>query len=312
MKILRLTSLLLLLSSAAAAQDATVKQLRDEANKEVKKEGELQEGWNTKGLLNINMSQGSASNWAAGADKFTFATNLFLNYQALFKTQRSYWDNNVDINYGLVNATSTGFRKNDDRVDLLSKYGRQLDTAGKWFFTLLGNFRTQLTDGYRYFKTDLGADTSELSSTFMGSAMAIASPGLEWRPSPAFNIFLSPASSRWVIVSRRVDRLAPLFGIEPGKLARYEIGAFMTANFNKDLAKNISLKSRLDLFSNYRHNPQNIDVFWTNLLALKVNKWLQVTYNFDLIYDDDALKPDGGHWGTQIKSLIGVGFATKL
>lgn len=312
MKFLKLTAFLLLSSSIVMAQDATVKKLKEDANKSIKKDEKQAEGWTKKGLLNFNLSQGSTSNWASGADKFTFANNLFLNYQILYKNGKNNWDNNIDINYGMVNATSTGFRKNDDRFDWVSKYGRQLDTAGKWYFSVVGNFRTQLTDGYRYFKTAAGADTSELTSSFMAPATILLSPGVEWKPNSEFSLFFSPASSRWVVVSRLTDRIGKLYGLEPGKTFRYEIGGFLSANYNKEIMKNVSYKGRLDLFSNYRNSPKNIDVFWTNLLALKVNKWLQVTYNLDLIYDDDALKPEGSLWGTQVKSLLGVGFAANF
>ncbi|HEY8387695.1 MAG TPA: DUF3078 domain-containing protein [Parasegetibacter sp.] len=310
------TSLLALaafISAGLMAQDNVVTNLKSESQKSISKDGEQPEGWTKKGLLNINFSQGSTSNWSAGSDKFSLSTNLIFNYQALYKKDRRNWDNSLDINYGLVNTTSTGLRKNDDRIDLLSKYGYQIDTTGKWLVTVLGNFRTQLTDGQRYFKSDItGNDTSEIVSTFLAPANILISPGMEWKPSGSFNLFLSPSTARWIVVSRRVDQLSELYGIEPGKKARFEIGAFLTANFNKDIFKNVNYKAKLDLFSNYRHNPQNIDVFFTNLLSMKVNEWLSVTYNVDVIYDDDALRPDGTHWGTQFKSLLGIGFAAKF
>jgi hypothetical protein len=70
----------------------------------------------------------------------------------------------------------------------------------------------------------------------------------------------------------------------------------------------------MDLFSNYLANPQNVDIFWTNVLTMKVNKWLGVTYNFDLIYDDDVrlFGPNSNAPRTQIKSLLSVGLTTKF
>lgn len=301
-----------LLSNAVHAQDATVKKLREDSKKTIKKDGEIPDGWSSKGLFNVNISQGSTSNWSAGADKFSFATNMLFNYQTFYKNGKNTWDNNLDVNYGMINTTSTGFRKNDDRIDFLTKYGRQIDTAGKWFFSVMGNFRTQLTDGYNYFKTAAGADTSEMISSFMAPATVLLSPGIEWRPNTALSVFVSPASSRWVLVTRNTGKYGPMQGLEPGKSARYELGGFLSATYDKEIATNFSYKGRLDLFTNYRNEPKNVDVFFTNMLALKVNKWLQVTYNFDLIYDDDALKPEGNHWGTQIKSMFGIGFATNL
>ncbi|MGL6269869.1 MAG: DUF3078 domain-containing protein, partial [Chitinophagaceae bacterium] len=95
---------------------------------------------------------------------------------------------------------------------------------------------------------------------------------------------------------------------------RTEFGGFLSAKFNKDIAKNVNIRSRVDLYSNYLENPQNVDVFWTNILTLKVNKFLNVTYNFDMIYDDDVkvFGPNGNAPRTQTKSLLSVNFTTKL
>lgn len=104
-----------------------------------------------------------------------------------------------------------------------------------------------------------------------------------------------------------------MFQVPPDKSFINEVGAFATANFKRDIMKNVNLVSRLDLFSNYRNNPQNIDVFWTNVIGMKVNKYIGVTYNFDLIYDHDVQNvKTGGLMGTQLKSLLGVGFTATF
>ena len=60
--------------------------------------------------------------------------------------------------------------------------------------------------------------------------------------------------------------------------------------------------------------PGNVDLFWTNTLSLKINKWLQVSYNLDIIYDDDIRQfgPEKNRPGTQIRSLLGFGVAAKF
>jgi hypothetical protein len=102
--------------------------------------------------------------------------------------------------------------------------------------------------------------------------------------------------------------------LDPGKSTRFEAGAYISAIFKKDILKNVNLRSRLDLYSNYLSNPQNVDIFWTNVITMKVNKWLGVTYNFDLIYDDDVrlFGENSDAPRTQIKSLLSVGLTTKL
>ena len=66
----------------------------------------------------------------------------------------------------------------------------------------------------------------------------------------------------------------------------------------------------MDLFSNYAHNPQNVDMYLTNSLSFKINKFLAATYSLDAIYDDDvrSFGKNGNSPGLQLKSLVGIGF----
>ena len=129
-----------------------------------------------------------------------------------------------------------------------------------------------------------------------------------------FSLFVSPISARWTFVSRSNIELATNYGLDSGKTSKFEAGAYLSANFKKEIFKNVVYKGRLDLYSNYLANPQNVDVYWTNLIGLKVNKWLTVTYSFDLIYDDDVkiFGPDKNAPRTQTKTLLSVGFTAKL
>jgi hypothetical protein len=92
------------------------------------------------------------------------------------------------------------------------------------------------------------------------------------------------------------------------------VGAFVSASYYTDPEKSISYKGRLDLFSNYRHKPENIDVFFSNILAVKLVKAISATWNVDLIYDDDVriFGDDGTSPAVQFKSLVGVGLAVKF
>ena len=86
----------------------------------------------------------------------------------------------------------------------------------------------------------------------------------------------------------------------------------------------ITKTTKIDLFSNYASNPQNIDVFWETLIALKVNKYISVNLNTVLLYDDDIKVPvdrngNGLFESTeepgprvQFKEIFGVGFSYKF
>ncbi|MFO0415114.1 MAG: DUF3078 domain-containing protein [Bacteroidota bacterium] len=297
-----------LFSITINAQDNQVVQLKKESERTIKKEKEQPEGWTKGGVFNLNLSQGASRNWAAGAEKSSFSVNAIVNAFMYYKKDKSSWDNTLNTQYGIVSATSIGTRKNDDRIDVLSRYGYQLG-KGHIYLTALANLRTQFTDGFDY-----GTVPSKTkNSSFFAPAYLLISPGVAYKPNAEFDVFLSPVTSRWVIVNNANAGLRPLFRIDSNKMSVSEIGAFATINLKKEIAKNIKLSSRMDLFSNYRNNPENIDIVWTNVINMKVNKYISVTYNFDLIYDHDIKAVNNqGVLGTQLKSLLGVGFSAAF
>jgi hypothetical protein len=291
------------------AQDAVVANLRDETGKRIKKEADTMRWcWKRGGLINANFAQGSLSNWAAGGDNFAMSLNAYVNYYLYYLKGRHSWDNNLDFNLGYIETTSLGGRKNDDRLELLSKYGYKLD-SGKWYLTGLADLRTQLFDGYAFSGT-----TSDFSSSLLSPAYLTVSIGLDYKPNNKFSFFISPLTSRWVIVENNYLAAKGLYGLDSGKHVINQIGAYMSVNYVNEIAKGITYKGRLDLFSNYKHNPQNVDFFMTNLIAFKINKYFAATYSLDMIYDDDIKQfgPNLNSPRLQLKSLIGIGFMMPI
>ncbi|TDW99404.1 DUF3078 domain-containing protein [Dinghuibacter silviterrae] len=269
----------------------------------------LRQGWTVGALLGLTFAQASSSNWAAGAQDFTMSLNTADNFWAFYKKGRVSWDNTLTANYGFTNTTDLGLQKSSDLFDLLSRYGYQLD-SGKWFISAMFDFRSQFTNGYNYYKNQQGKDSNQLISQFMAPAYILLSPGVQYKPKDWFSLFLSPVSARWIVSTNKT--LAPSFGIDTGKSVLFQFGAFASAIFNKSIAKNVVYTARLDLYSNYLKNFGDIDVYSTNQIAMKVNKVLTATYNLNIIYDDNARRPNGTLWGTQFQSILGIGLAVKL
>lgn len=299
---------LLVMGLAAASQDETVKKLQKDAGLEIKKEADtIPRKWRKGGLYNINLAQGSLKNWAAGGDDFSLSVNSILNLFAFYKEGKHSWDNTFDFNLGYVRTTSLGGRKNDDRIDLLSKYGRAV--SSQWNVASLFNFRSQLLKGYNYTE-----DTVVLSSNFLSPALMLFSLGMDYKPNDHFSVFMSPFTGRWIIV--RDDSLSAkgAYGVPPGKKVKTEFGAFVTANYLRALTKTLTYKGRLDLFSNYRHKPQNIDLFMTNVFSARLTRALSASWNIDFIYDDDVqlFGKNGRSPALQIKSLTGLGLQVRF
>ncbi|MFN5374899.1 MAG: DUF3078 domain-containing protein [Chitinophagaceae bacterium] len=300
--------LLIAIDNIAIGQDLSVKAMQEESIKTTKKlvVDTSSKTWKKGILYSLNFSQASLSNWSAGGDKFSLSVSSILNTYANYKKGKNSWDNSFEFNFGYVNSTSLGSRKNDDRFDLVSKYGYALNN--KLNIAALFNLRSQFFKGYTY-----EGVTKNFASNFMSPGYVLQSFGLDYKPSQAYSLFFSPITGRWVFVTDPVLSARGLYGVKPGENSAFEIGAFANLNFMKEIAPNITFKSRLDLFSNYRNNPQNVDLFMTNLLTVKLSKLFNVTWGVDMIYDDDAklFGPNGNSPSLQFKSLIGIGVQFK-
>jgi hypothetical protein len=297
---------------ASSAQDKSIQQLRNEAGRTIAKDPNdtIPEKWKVGGVFRVNGTQGAQSNWSAGGEDFSIALSSFLSGYAFYKEGRHSWDNTIDLAYGFQNTTSQGTRKSDDKIDLLSKYGYEV--GKNWYASLLVNFKTQFSPGYSYPKE--GAPV--LTSDFLAPAYLIVSPGMNYKPSDNFSFFISPATFRWVIVKNDSLSSVGAFGVDSGQHVKLEFGAYASITYSHKISPTSVYSGRLDLFSNYRNDPQNVDVNWTNILAVKVTGILTMTFTFNLIYDNDVktVHKDGtiGGASPQLQELLGLGIMLKL
>ena len=301
--------LLILISSTSQAQDAVVRKLQMESLRQIKRDvpDTGKKTWIKGGAYALSIGQGSQSNWAAGGDDFSFTINTSLRLFAFYKKTKHSWDNTLDINFGYLNTTSLGSRKNDDRFDLLSKYGLKLNK--KFNLATLVNFRSQFLKGYTY-----PNNVKTFASAFLSPAYLVVSQGIDFKPNKELSIFVSPVTSRWVFVTDSTLSAKGEYGVKQHTHSINQSGAFATIGYQRAFNKMVSYKSRVDLFSNYQKDPQNVDVFMTNTLSAKVAKIIAFSWNVDMIYDDDVrlFGPENSSPGLQFKSIIGVGLQVKI
>jgi hypothetical protein len=305
-----LAFIFVLITVTSIAQDKTVQELRKESGRQITHDDKdtVPKTWKTGGMFNSTVGQTSLSNWAAGGDQFSLNANGIVNFFAFYKKGIHSWDNNIDLELGYINSTSLGTRKTNDRMDVVSKYGCQL--FDHMFLTTLFNFRSQFTDGFSY-----PNDTTKIkTSTFLAPAYVIVALGMDWKPSPTFSLFLSPITTRWVIVRDDTLSAKGAYGVDTGKTSRNEIGAYLSATCNREIIKNLTYKAKLDLFSNYKHNPQNIDVFMSNMLSMNVYKGFSFSIGADFIYDDDqkSFGKEKNAARLQVRQFIGIGYQRKF
>jgi hypothetical protein len=296
------------------------------------------------GVFNLGFNEGFLHNWAAGGELASITANAVFSGFTIRMNHRHIWTNNLDMNYGLFYAYSNMFvpRKTDDRLDFTSKYGVRLDTASDFYVTGLLNFKSQFTKAFDYSAPSW--DTFS-TSRFLSPAYLTAAIGIEYRKGSNLSLFLSPIAARLTFVDKYYTLMNPegAFGVEYGKTMRAEFGAYFSGRYMVDITKQLSFRTRLDLYANYlaknstdslgnvvkKDNPGNIDVLFDNLFAWKVGKYVSLTLGATLIYDNDIPykstktdpvtglevskdEPGEGLGWVQLKQMFTVGFIYKF
>jgi hypothetical protein len=144
----------------------------------------------------------------------------------------------------------------------------------------------------------------------MAPAYIALGVGMEYKPSEHFSAYLSPITSRILIINDKILSDAGAFGMVPGDNFKQELGANFRMLFNQDIMKNVNLQTKLELFSDYLDHPERIDVSWELIMAMKVNSFITTNISTNLLYDHDIQITDkDGKTGprTQFKEVLSIG-----
>ncbi len=291
--------------------------------------------WKISGFFGLNASNTSLNNWQGGGQNTT-ALNTIFNIQVVYRKKKQIWTNKLDAQYGIAKlgaGDGIPFRKNIDQLFALSKY--EINAFSKyWFYAVQGDYRTQFAPGYNYAGDSI---VGRAVSDFNSPGYIQLALGLDYKPAEYFSVTFAPAAGKITMVNRQYLADDGAYGVEKavrdsagniithGKRSRFEFGGRIIVKFKKDIFKNVNLDSYLDLFSNYEHNPGNIDVIFNNLLTMKINKYFSANVICQMIYDDDVvIKRDWNQDGAydnkndifgprlQVLTTIAVGFGYKF
>jgi hypothetical protein len=255
------------------------------------------------GSLPFNQATFS-DNWSGGGINSLGLSSL-INFKANYLKGKRSWDNEIDLVYGFTNNDGQGFRKNNDRIYIDSKYGHAL--SSKWNVFAAINIQSQFVKGYKYEKDSLDREVEILVSDFMAPGYFTTSLGLEYTPQPYFKLRLSPFAPRLTVVRDKELYLnvENNYGVEIGETTRWEWLAFQfMADFDKDLTKNLNLKFKYIIFANLETLEfDKIDHRFDAILSAKVAKYFDVKLSGTLLYDYDQIDE------VQLSQGFGLGFA---
>jgi hypothetical protein len=263
----------------------------------------------------INANQASFSDSWRGGGVNSLAVGLNAWHKSEFNKNDFNFVTEVDLRYGIIkngflSSESKNYlaKKNNDRIFWDNKLAYKLSKSWSLFTSL--TFESQFDIGYTYETKDGVERIYETVSAFMAPGYLTESFGLEYKPDNSLSVRFGTGTARQTFILN--DRAKPLtiaeyaerypenrpigkdqekFGLKPGENFKNDLAFQITANLDKNLSKNLNLKSRYNLFANYEKlgDPSHRLDVW---LTAKITKIVAVNLNGVLLYDSDDI-PDG-------------------
>jgi len=248
--------------------------------------------WTKEGNISLLFNQSAYNKQWLGGGTSNIAGNFSLNYDFNYKKDDVVWDNKFIAAYGLTKIKGDNkIAKTDDRLELNSLWGKK--AKGDWYYSLFFNFKTQMDSGYD--KDDVKI------SHFFSPAYTQFGPGMLWKKSNNLSVNFSPATAKLILVHEHFTDFGPSFGVLQGDSSRFEFGASISANYKFSVIANVTIENRLNLYSNYLDDPQNVDIDYQMNLVMKINKYLSANVALRTIYDDNSVQ------AVQVSEVFGIG-----
>ncbi|MBR1792173.1 MAG: DUF3078 domain-containing protein [Bacteroidales bacterium] len=205
------------------------------------------------------------NNWsAAGNSLISSAFNFDGSYKYTYGSH--IVDNIVKLGLGFDmqdlddNRSLESFRKSSDVIDLSSTYSHKI--YDKFNVNAAVNFKTQFIDGWNYAGAGNDDENRTLVSRFMAPGYLITSIGNEYK-ADYWNVSVSFLSGKTTFVySQDVIDAGQRYGVDTtdGNRAYFALGTYIKFYFKKDIAKNLNLYAKMELFYDY-NKPKHVD--WT-------------------------------------------------
>jgi hypothetical protein len=277
--------------------------------------------WRYRSEASFILSQTALSNWVKGGEN-SISSLLditgFADYNN--KAIKVSSNNFIRMKLGFLKSGANPLRKNVDLLETNSKLNHK--AFGKFDFSGILLFKTQVAVGKNY-----NSDPPKAVSKFFNPAILTAGIGLDYKPNKNTSFNFSPISYKGTFVTDTAMIDQTLYGIPKGKKSLNEPGVSLMVTNEYKPYKNVTITNRLQLFTNYINNPQNVDVDWEMNIAASLNWFTDVRFNTHLIFDDDTktvvldenkqpeLNPDGSVKKTariQFKEMLGFSLVFRF
>ncbi|MGB4293214.1 MAG: DUF3078 domain-containing protein [Bacteroidales bacterium] len=276
--------------------------------------------WKYRSEAAFVFNQAMLTNWVKGGENSISTAMDITGYVDYNNKELKITSNNfARLKYGLIKSGDDPVRKNLDLLETNSKLNHK--AFGKFDFSATMLFKTQISKGYNY------PNDSVPVSKFFNPAVLTLGIGLDYKPNKTTSINVAPLSYKATFVPDTATIDQTKYGVPKDRRSMHEPGGSVQITNEFKPLKTVTITNRLQLFTNYIHNPQNIDIDWEMIAQVKLNWFTDLRFNTHFIFDDDTktvvknkdgspvLGPDGKPKKSariQFKELLGLSFVFRF
>lgn len=256
-------------------------------------------GWDYNWIGGLNGSQAAYRNWSQGGVN-TVSVSASSVFNLKYRKNKFAYALATNLKYGKARLEGEGTRKTDDRIAVNNKFSYLFEDE-RWSAFGNINFATQFDEGFDYNVPD--GEEPILISKFFAPAYFTQIAGIAFNPVEYFFAEAGLALKETIVSD---TTLSTRYGLDAGEKFRFEPGYSTALNFEKTIVSNVKLISTVETFTNLQRNVRSTDVTFSNELIGKINDYLNTSFQFVMIYDDDFSTE------AQIKQVLSVGLSVSL
>ncbi len=259
-------------------------------------------------LLQFSQAYVSPNWYQGGNNNLNMLANIYYNVKLnqeyhpnlLFETTAQY-------KLGMNSAPDDevhNYNISDDLLQITSTFG--LKAAKRWYYSVTGNFKTQVLNSYP-------SNSYDLRSAFLSPGELTIGLGMTYgyanaKKTITFDASIAPISYHLkTCINKRID--PTLYNIKAGHRSESDFGSSAELKFFWQIAHNISYTTRLFAFTDY----DSAQADWENRVSFDINRFLSTQIFCHFRYDTATPPCEDKNWKKlQIKEILSIGFSYKF
>jgi hypothetical protein len=252
-------------------------------------------GWTHQVNGMLNLTQAYYDNWTKGGSN-SLAYEVNLGGECLFDQEKYQWLTKSKAVYGRTKSGDLASRKSSDELNLESIYTYKMSVMVNPFASLTG--QTQFMPGYDYPNDSVRVKKSEsFDPTYFTETVGVGITPFKGLKERLGGTMKQTLSSEEIEIADDKET--------PGETETFkqEYGLTSITEYEAQLMENIKGTTRYEVFANFE-SWHEVDQRWTNQITAKVNAYISVNFEYEMLKDWDL----SHGWQTREGLNVGISF----